>query len=72
MAEKETIFSSKVQYGGIFSFKEFYKFCHAWILEEMGMDISETKYEEKIAGDITQWWEGKYSNNYLTQIKLLQ
>ena len=52
MAEKETIFSSKVQYGGIFSFKEFYKFCHAWILEEMGMDISETKYEEKIAGDM--------------------
>ncbi len=63
MAEKETIFSSKVEYGGIFSFKDFYKFCHDWIKEEMDFDsLSETKYEEKVKGDekeIKVEWNGK-------------
>jgi len=60
MAEKDTIFSSKIKYGGLFSFKDFYQFCYDWITEETGLDVAETKYEEKIAGDskeITVEWE---------------
>ena len=62
MAEKETIFSSKVKYSGIFSFRDFYKFCYDWLTEETGVDISEDKYEEKIAGDsknIVVKWTGE-------------
>ncbi len=61
MAEKETVFSSTIKYVGIFSFVDFYKFCYEWIKEEIGMDISETKYEEKLKGDekeIVIGWEG--------------
>ncbi len=61
MAEKETVFSSTIKSVGIFSFSEFYKFCYEWITEEIGLDLSETKYEEKLKGDekeITVEWEG--------------
>lgn len=50
MSEKEDVFSSKVKYGGIFSFKDFYKFCYEWLSEEIGLSISENKYVEKITG----------------------
>jgi hypothetical protein len=62
MAEKETIFSSTIKYVGVFSFKDFYKFCYEWIKEEMGMDLSETKYEEKLKTDekeIVVAWAGE-------------
>jgi len=63
MVEKETIFSSKVSYTGIFSFKDFYKFCYDWLKDEAGMDpLSEIKYEEKIVGDIKNIivkWKGE-------------
>ena len=62
MAEKETIFSSEVKYAGIFSFKDFYKFCYEWITEEIDIDLSETKYEEKLKTDekeIIVEWEGE-------------
>ncbi len=63
MAEKETVFSSKTKYVGIFSFKDFYKFCYEWITEETRMDpFNEIKYEEKLKGDekeITIEWEGE-------------
>lgn len=63
MAEKETVFSSTIKYVGIFSFRDFYKFCYEWIKEEIDMDpLSETKYEEKIKGDekeIVVEWEGE-------------
>lgn len=52
MAEKETVFSSNITYGGIFSFKDFYKFCYDWLIDEIGMDsVTEEKYSEKLAGD---------------------
>lgn len=52
MAEEETIFSSKVKYDGIFSLKDFYKFCYDWLMGETGMMIfSEDKYSEKLSGD---------------------
>ena len=62
MAEKEEVFSSSIKYSGIFSFKDFYQFCYNWLKEEVGLAISEDKYEEKIAGDskkIEVIWQGK-------------
>ncbi len=59
--EKEEIFSSKVKYDGIFSFKDFYKFCYDWLTDETGLLIAEGKYAEKLAGDakeINIEWEG--------------
>jgi len=51
MPEKDKVFSSKVKYGGIFPFSDFYKFCYEWLTEETGLLISEDKYKEKLAGD---------------------
>jgi len=50
MVEKEKIFSSKVKYGEIFNFAEYYKFCHDW-LEDEGFWLVEDKYVEKLKGD---------------------
>ena len=49
--EKETVFSSQITYHGIFSFKDFYRFCYDWLKEEIGMQIIEDKYSEKLSGD---------------------
>ena len=55
MAEKDIVFSSTIKYTGIFSFKDFYIFCHEWLTEETGMDpLKEEKYEEKLAGDLKE------------------
>ena len=51
MAEKDTIFSSKIKYNGIFSFKNFYAFCYDWLTEETDLSISEDKYAEKLETD---------------------
>ena len=51
MAEKETIFSSSIKYDGVFSFKDFYKFCYEWLTEQTGLKIVEDEYSEKIIGD---------------------
>jgi len=68
MAEKETVFSSTIKYGGVFSFKDFYKFCHEWLTEETGLDISEGKYEEKIKGEekeiVVEWAGEKKLTDY--------
>jgi len=59
--EKETIFSSKVKYSGIFPFSDFYKFSYMWLTDEMGLDVIEDKYVEKIKGtskDIEISWKG--------------
>jgi hypothetical protein len=50
MPEIEQIFSSKVKYGEIFNFAEYYKFCHDW-LEDEQFWIVENKYVEKLKGD---------------------
>lgn len=49
--EEELIFESKIKYGGIFSFKDFYQFCYDWMTEEYGWTVEESKYQEKLAGD---------------------
>ena len=63
MAEKETIFSSKIKYTGVFSFRDFYKFCYDWLKDETKMDpIIENKYNEKIEGAVKRIevkWDGK-------------
>jgi hypothetical protein len=52
MAEEDTIFSSKIKSEGIFSFKDFYKFCYDWLMGETGIILfSEDKYAEKLTGD---------------------
>lgn len=68
MAEKDKIFSSKIKYGGIFSFKDFYKFCYDWLTEETGLNVAEEEYSEKLNGDsknIEIVWKGeKKMNDY--------
>jgi len=62
MSEEETVFSSKVKYEGIFSLKNFYKFCYEWLTDEVGLDIEESKYKEKLVGDsknVEIQWKGK-------------
>lgn len=51
MSEEEQIFSSKVKYTGVFSFKDFYKFCFDYLKEEKSLDVGEGAYKEKIVGD---------------------
>lgn len=51
MPEKDTIFSSKMKYNGIVEFQKFYKFCYDWLSEEVGLDVAEEKYVEKIDGN---------------------
>lgn len=76
MAEKDTIFSSSIKYGGIFSFKDFYKFCHDWLVEETGISVfSEDKYVEKLQGDsknIDVEWDctSKVTDYFKFQIKV--
>ncbi len=76
MAEEEQVFSSKVKYDGIFTFKDFYKFCHDWLTEETNLsDFSEDKYGEKLAGDtkaIDVEWTGqrKLSDYFKEKIKV--
>jgi|TARA_Y100000310_G_scaffold345031_1_gene461295 hypothetical protein len=48
MAEKESLFSSQLKYVGIVSFKDFYQFCYDWLTDELGMEVAEEKYTEKI------------------------
>jgi hypothetical protein len=51
MAEEDTVFSSKIKYGGIFSFDDFYVFAYKWLTEELGLIMGEDKYTEKLEGD---------------------
>tara|TARA_Y100000296_G_C5164136_1_gene253582 strand:+ start:1105 stop:1608 length:504 start_codon:yes stop_codon:yes gene_type:complete len=75
MAEKDTLISNKIKYNGIFSFKDFYNFCHKWLTEETGLTIFENKYEEKLEGDSKQIqieWSGskKLTDYFKFEIKV--
>ena len=75
MAEKDTIFSSKIKSKGIFTFDEFYRFCYDWLKDETGLDISEDKYAEKLKGDekeIDIKWTGtkKVTDYFKFEIKV--
>ena len=61
MAEKDQIFSSKIKSTGIFTFKDFYRFCYEWLNEETGLILNEDKYVEKVSGntkEIEVKWTG--------------
>jgi len=62
MVEKDTVFNGKTKYEGIFSYKDFYKFCYDWLLEETELDpLMEKEYAEKIKGptkEVKIKWEG--------------
>ena len=75
MAEKDTVFSSAMKYDGIFSFKDFYKFCYGWLTEEIGLDVVETTYSEKLTGDtkdIEIKWGGtkKFTDYFKFEMKV--
>ena len=75
MAERDQIFSSKIKYDGIFNFPSFYKFCYDWLVEEIGLDMSEDAYKEKITGDsknIDVEWSGskKLSDYFRFDVKV--
>ena len=76
MAEKDQVFSSKMKYEGIVSFKDFYKFCYDWLKEETELDVAETKYTEKLKADskdIDIEWVGvrKVTDYFKFQIKVV-
>lgn len=75
MAEKDQVFSSQIKYEGVFSFKDFYQFCHEWLTEETSLKITEPKYEEKVKGnskDIKVDWEGskKFTDYFKCDMKI--
>lgn len=47
MVEKDKVFEGKIRQVGLFDFKEFYRFCYTWLVDE-GYFLSEKKYSEKI------------------------
>ena len=72
--EKETIFSSKIKNTGIFSFREFYRFCHQWLTDEANLDVIEDKYKENLKGnskDIEIEWTciRKITDYFMFEIK---
>lgn len=60
--EKDTVYSTKIKYRGIFNFSDFYKFCYDWLTQETSLsEVNEKKYVEKVSGDskdIEVEWEG--------------
>ena len=47
MVEKDNVFSGKVKHTGIFEFKELYRFCYTWLVDQ-GYFLVEKSYSEKI------------------------
>lgn len=75
MAEKDTIFSSKIKYAGIFNFKDFYQFCYQWLSDEAGLTVEEEEYSEKISGPVKNIdikWKGskKVSDYFKNEVKV--
>ena len=75
MAEQEEVFSSKLKKAGIFDFKNFYKFCYDWLIEETDLDVAENAYNEKIKGDskevIIEWTgERKITDYFKFKVKV--
>ena len=76
MPEKDQIFSSKIKYDGIVSFKDFYRFCYDWLIEETELLVAEKHYKEKLKGDakdIEIEWVGerKVTDYFKFQVKVV-
>lgn len=70
---KDTKFSSKIKYAGIFNFKDFYQFCFKWLAGEMDLTVVEEEYEEKIKGNTKELkvkWKGmgKYAEYFHVEV----
>jgi len=73
MVEQNQIFSSNLKFTGIFTFSDFYKFCYDWLAEEIGLDVAEEKYGEKIKVDekeIKAEWVGTKKMTDYFQFKM--
>ena len=75
MAEQDEVYSSKISYKGFFNFKDFYTFCYNWLAEELGLDVGEGEYSEKISGPVKnigfKWTATKEVTDYFQfEIKL--
>ncbi|MEK6848728.1 MAG: hypothetical protein AABX65_03800 [Nanoarchaeota archaeon] len=61
MAEQDRIYIEKVKYSGTFDFKELYRFCYDWLVDN-GYLVSEKSYGEKVGSsgkDVEIEWEAK-------------
>jgi hypothetical protein len=47
MVEKDNVFKGKIKNTGLFDFKEFYRFCYTWLVDE-GYFLVEKSYSEKV------------------------
>jgi hypothetical protein len=47
MVEKDNVFKGKIKNSGLFDFKEFYRFCYTWLVDE-GYFLVEKSYSEKV------------------------
>ena len=74
MAEKELVIKEKLEHSGIFDFKGFYSFAHAWFKDEL-YGVVEKTYSEKVSGnarDIEFEWTvtKKLSDYFKTEMKV--
>ena len=62
MAEKDSLFNSKIRHVGIFDFKDTYRITYEWLIQE-GYNIEETNYKEIIgtggAKEVDIYWDAK-------------
>jgi hypothetical protein len=61
MVEKDNIFSGKIKHGGVFDFKEFYRFCYMWFIDK-DYWLVEKEYTEKIGAggkEVVIAWEAR-------------
>jgi len=62
MPEEDTIIKSSVKHKGFFTFADLYRFAYDWLKDETGLDVTEDKYGEKLAGnekEIDVEWTGE-------------
>lgn len=74
MSEREMLLKEKMEQNGIFDFKGFYGYAHAWFREE-GYGVDEEKYSEKNSGssrDITIEWKAtkQFSDYFKAEHKM--
>lgn len=74
MVEKDPVFKGKVRQKGIFDFKELYRFCYTWLVDQ-GYDVTEKKYAEKVTAtgkEIEIEWVGerKISDYFRFSLKI--
>lgn len=68
MAEQETIYDTKMKFEGIFNLRDFYQFIYSWQDDEIGLNVGEKSYVERIKGDMKEiefeWYSYKKVTDY--------